>query len=58
MSEPLHDFYVRGTDGVVYKAIYALENDFFLVCETNVTVNDLPTPVYVIRAEKVQDFEQ
>jgi hypothetical protein len=58
MTESLHDFYVRGTDGVVYKAIYALDNNFYLVCETNVDVNDLPTPVYMIRGEKVEDYQQ
>jgi len=58
MTEPLLDFYVKGSDGVVYKAIYALDNDFFLVCNTNVTVSDFPIPVYIIRGQKVEDYEQ
>ncbi|MFA5132926.1 MAG: hypothetical protein WC444_06395 [Candidatus Paceibacterota bacterium] len=56
MTDQLHDFYVKGSDGVVYRAIYALDNDFYLVCNTNVDVTDMPVPVYVIRGEKVEDF--
>lgn len=56
MTDQLHDFYVKGSDGVIYRAIYALDNDFYVVCSTNVDATDMPVQVYVIRGEKVEEF--
>ena len=58
MSNPLHNFYVRGADGVIYRAVYALENDYYLVCNTNLEATDLPLQAYVIKGQKVEDYQQ
>ena len=58
MTKPLHDFYVMGTDGVAYKAIYTLSNDFYMVCNTNLEATDMPVPVYVIKGQKIEDYQE
>ena len=51
---PLHEYYIKGTDGVIYQALIQISDNFYLVCDPTATIHINPRPALVIRGEKVE----